>query len=72
MAQAILGGYRYFNESIVSTHTAALTQPNLGEVLSGLFLPSFQSDELLTIVGLLGTRLSLTTCFSIPLWSLLL
>ena len=35
--------------------TAALTQPNLGEVLSGLFLPSFQSDELLTIVGLLGT-----------------
>ena len=35
--------------------TAALTQPNLGEVLSGLFLPSFQSDEILTIVGLLGT-----------------
>ena len=35
--------------------TAALTQPNLGEVLSGLFLPSFKSDELLTIVGLLGT-----------------
>ena len=35
--------------------TAALTQPNLGEVLHGLFLPSFQSDELLTIVGLLGT-----------------
>ena len=35
--------------------TAALTQPNLREVLSGLFLPSFQSDELLTIVGLLGT-----------------
>ena len=35
--------------------TAALTQPNLGEVLRGLFLPSFQSDELLTIVGLLGT-----------------
>ena len=35
--------------------TAALTQPNLGQVLSGLFLPSFQSDELLTIVGLLGT-----------------
>ena len=35
--------------------TAALTQPNLEEVLRGLFLPSFQSDELLTIVGLLGT-----------------
>lgn len=35
--------------------TAALTQPNLEEVLIGLFLPSFQSDELLTIVGLLGT-----------------
>ena len=35
--------------------TAALTQPNLAEVLRGLFLPSFQSDELLTIVGLLGT-----------------
>ena len=35
--------------------TAALTQPNYGQVLSGLFLPSFQSDQLLTIVGLLGT-----------------
>ena len=35
--------------------TAVLTQPNLGQVLSGLFLPSFESDELLTIVGLLGT-----------------
>ena len=35
--------------------TAALTQPYLGEVLRGLFFPSFQSDELLTIVGLLGT-----------------
>ena len=35
--------------------TAVLTQPNLGQVLSGLFVPSFESDELLTIVGLLGT-----------------
>ena len=35
--------------------TAVLTQPNLGQVLGGLFVPSFEPDELLTIVGLLGT-----------------
>ena len=35
--------------------TSVLTQPNLGQVLGGLFVPSFEPDELLTIVGLLGT-----------------
>ena len=35
--------------------TAALTQPKLWEVLQGLFVPRINTDELLTIIGLLGT-----------------
>ena len=35
--------------------TAALTQPNLWEILQGLFVPRINADELLTIIGLLGT-----------------
>ena len=35
--------------------TAALTQPKLWEVLQGLFVPTINTDELLTIIGLLGT-----------------
>jgi len=35
--------------------TAALTQPKLWEVLQGLFVPKINMDELLTIIGLLGT-----------------
>lgn len=35
--------------------TAVLTQPNLILVIKGLFIPTFSTDEVLTIVGLLGT-----------------
>ena len=35
--------------------TAALTQPKLWEVLQGLFVTRINTDELLTIIGLLGT-----------------
>ena len=35
--------------------TAILTQPNLGEIFSGVFIPSFNVNDTLIIVGLLGT-----------------
>lgn len=35
--------------------TAVLTQPNLALVVKGLLVPTFSTDEVLTIVGLLGT-----------------
>lgn len=35
--------------------TAIMTKPDLGFVLEGLFVPSFKTEEILTIVGLLGT-----------------
>ena len=41
--------------SISFVLTAVLTQPNVMEVLRGMFIPSFNSKDTLTIVGLLGT-----------------
>ncbi len=35
--------------------TALLTQPNMGEVLSGLFTPQVSSQNLLMVIGLIGT-----------------
>ena len=35
--------------------TAVLTQPNLMVVIKGLLIPVFSNDDILTIVGLLGT-----------------
>ena len=35
--------------------TAIMTQPSISLIFKGLFTPSFKEDELLTIVGLLGT-----------------
>lgn len=35
--------------------TAILTQPSISNVFKGIVTPSFKEDELLTIVGLLGT-----------------
>ena len=35
--------------------TAIMTKPDLGFVLEGLFVPSIKTEEILTIVGLLGT-----------------
>ena len=35
--------------------TAIMTKPDLGLIMQGLFIPSFRTEEVLTIVGLLGT-----------------
>ena len=35
--------------------TALMTQPDIGELFKGLYTPRFRSDEVLTVVGLLGT-----------------
>jgi len=37
--------------------TAIMTKPDLGFVLEGLFVPYFKTEEILTIVGLLGTTM---------------
>jgi Mn2+/Fe2+ NRAMP family transporter len=44
--------------SISFVLTAILTQPNVMEVLRGMFIPSFNSKDTLTIVGILGTTCS--------------
>lgn len=60
----VVGSFRLLKNSLVAIvifmslsflFTAILTKPNLFLVLKGLFTPSFRSDEILTIVGLLGT-----------------
>lgn len=35
--------------------TAIITQPNLSDILSGLFVPQVSEENLLTIIGLIGT-----------------
>lgn len=35
--------------------TAILTKPDLGRIVSGLFIPSMPSDSLLTVIALVGT-----------------
>ena len=35
--------------------TAVMTKPSMGLILQGMFIPSFKTEEILTIVGLLGT-----------------
>lgn len=60
----VLGSFRFLKNSLVAIVvvmscsfllTAVMTQPSLTLIFKGLFMPSFQADELLTIVGLLGT-----------------
>ncbi len=60
----LVGSFRFLKNSLVAIVvlmscsfllTALMTQPSLGAILQGLFLPSFQQEEILTIVGLLGT-----------------
>ena len=60
----LLGSLRFLKNSLVAIvvlmscsflFTAALTKPALDLILNGLFVPSFESDEILTIIGLLGT-----------------
>lgn len=41
--------------SIAFVVTAIITKPNIMDVLQGLFKPSFESDRMLMVIGLVGT-----------------
>ena len=58
------GSFRFLKNSLVAIVilmscsfllTAFMTEPSFDKILHGLFVPSFKTDEILTIVGLLGT-----------------
>ena len=60
----LAGSFRLLKNSLVAivivmslsfVITALLTQPNIIAVFKGMLTPSFAADEILTIVGLLGT-----------------
>ena len=60
----IVGSFQFLKNSLVAIVvlmsgsfllTAIMTKPDLGLILQALFVPSFKTEEVLTIVGLLGT-----------------
>ncbi len=60
----LVGSFRFLKNSLVAIVvlmsvsfllTAIMTKPDLGLIIQGLFIPSFKTEEVLTIVGLLGT-----------------
>lgn len=60
----VVGSFRFLKNSLIAIVvlmsasfllTAIMTKPDLGLLLQGLFVPSFKTEEVLTIVGLLGT-----------------
>ena len=60
----VVGSFRFLKNSLIAIVvlmsasfllTAIMTKPDLGLLLQGLFVPSFKTEEILTIVGLLGT-----------------
>ena len=59
-----IGNYKFLEKALVTlvllmsfsfVVTAVITQPNIVNVLQGLFLPKFPEKSLLTIIGLIGT-----------------
>ena len=63
-ALLLMGSFRLLKNSLVTIVilmsgsfllTAVMTKPAMGLILQGMFIPSFKSEEILTIVGLLGT-----------------
>ncbi|NAS30058.1 divalent metal cation transporter [Flavobacteriaceae bacterium R38] len=59
-----IGNYKFLERSLVILvlimsvsflFTALITKPNITEVLSGMFVPSFPENSILTIVALIGT-----------------
>jgi Mn2+/Fe2+ NRAMP family transporter len=63
-ALLLAGSFRLLKNSLVAIVvlmsgsfllTALMTKPAIGLILKGLFIPSFKTEEILTIVGLLGT-----------------
>ena len=60
----LAGSFRLLKNSLVAIVvlmsisfllTAVMTKPAMGLILKGLFIPSFNTEEILTIIGLLGT-----------------
>ena len=60
----VMGSFRFLKNVLVGIvllmsvsflFTALLTQPNLMEIIKGLFVPTFNTQDTLIIVGLLGT-----------------
>ena len=60
----VVGSFRFLKNSLIAIVvlmsvsfllTAIMTKPDLELMLHGLFVPSFNTEEILTIVGLLGT-----------------
>lgn len=63
-AMLVVGSFRFLKQSLIFIVllmsisflvSAVMTQPNLSFILKGLIRPRFHPDEILTIVGLLGT-----------------
>ena len=59
-----IGNYKFLEKALVTlvllmsfsfVITAIITQPNVLEVLKGMFVPKFPEKSLLTIIGLIGT-----------------
>ena len=60
----LVGSFSFLKNSLVAVVilmsvsfllTAIMTKPDLGLIMQGLFIPSLKTEEILTIVGLLGT-----------------
>ena len=59
-----IGNYKFLEKALVTlvllmsfsfVITAIITQPNIFEVLKGMFVPKFPEKSLLTVIGLIGT-----------------
>ena len=59
-----IGNYKFLEKALVTlvllmsfsfVITAIITQPNILEVLKGMFVPKFPEKSLLTVIGLIGT-----------------
>ncbi|AOW18663.1 manganese transporter [Polaribacter vadi] len=59
-----IGNYKFIEKALVTlvllmsfsfVITAVITQPNILEVLKGMFVPKFPEKSLLTVIGLIGT-----------------
>ncbi|WP_026775357.1 Nramp family divalent metal transporter [Polaribacter sp. Hel_I_88] len=59
-----IGNYKFLEKALVTlvllmsfsfVITAIITQPNIFDVLKGMFIPKFPEKSLLTVIGLIGT-----------------
>ena len=59
-----IGNYKFLEKALITlvllmscsfVITAVITQPNIFDVLKGMFIPKFPEKSLLTVIGLIGT-----------------